>query len=193
MMRFFVGFLCIALIAIGLNSCSVEKRVHMRGYHVEWFGKKRSTVHDQSAPEQSTAAIIHEEKEIDSFEVPVLEDIVDKDLVVSNEQKSIDLAPSKKHIVVTNSENRSVPPVKWSEKKFEVFSMSSTALAIVAFVVPAELVLFFFLAAIIAGVIGLIRVLKNRDRFRGLMFAILGITVSLLMFVGLIVALSMFT
>lgn len=41
-------FVCVILMLI-ISSCSIEKRVHLPGYHVEWHGWKRKTI----APDKS--------------------------------------------------------------------------------------------------------------------------------------------
>lgn len=41
----------VAIAFLGMASCSVEKRVHRKGYHVEWFGQKH-TVKTQEQTEE---------------------------------------------------------------------------------------------------------------------------------------------
>jgi uncharacterized membrane protein YqaE (UPF0057 family) len=62
--------LSLALIAMALASCSVEKRVHRNGYHVEWWGSKQKI---EKANANTEMAVVEEPIEISTPEIAVAE------------------------------------------------------------------------------------------------------------------------
>jgi hypothetical protein len=63
MTKFKISILAAVTAVIGFSSCSVEKRVHRRGYHVEWNTSKEKVhnnmaiQHDEKALEASSIAV----------------------------------------------------------------------------------------------------------------------------------------
>jgi uncharacterized membrane protein YqaE (UPF0057 family) len=49
--------LCVVAIATILSSCSIEKRVHTDGYHIEWYSNNNKGKIQQQAPEASTEKV----------------------------------------------------------------------------------------------------------------------------------------
>ena len=58
---------CAAVIIVSVSSCSIEKRIHNRGYHISWLGNKKVTKSHDNQEDlgvgQETTTLLHQEKD----------------------------------------------------------------------------------------------------------------------------------
>jgi uncharacterized membrane protein YqaE (UPF0057 family) len=94
--------LLLSLVAIAtiLSSCSVEKRVHTDGYHIEWYSNNNKSKIQHQAPEIAAANVATAENEDNQLECEVA---VNETGVVSSAPASIDLTSPKTSEVANES------------------------------------------------------------------------------------------
>ena len=80
----------VAIVTI-LSSCSIEKRVHTDGYHIEWYSNNKSKIQHQ-APEITTTNVADAVNQDSQFECEVA---VNEPGVVSSTPAAIDLTSPK--------------------------------------------------------------------------------------------------
>jgi len=177
------------------TSCSVEKRMHLRGYHVEW-NKKTRKIHstqnvlteEKSIPAKSTLLNIKKQETINllpgtEIKKPV-QKIKKRDATHFNVKKREDNA-FKKNILA----QKPVDEKKTNIAAFISFSLSLLILAgliVGIFWSPAiGISLLVALPAFICGLIGFIRIKRNPGVYNNKRHALLGIWIG---FLGMLTA-----
>ena len=92
--------LSLVAIATIISSCSVEKRVHTDGYHIEWYSNNNKSKIQHQAPEIAAANVATAENENNQLECEVA---VNETGVVSSAPASIDLTSPKTSEVANES------------------------------------------------------------------------------------------
>lgn len=92
--------LSLVAIATILSSCSVEKRVHTDGYHIEWYSNNNKSKIQHQAPEIAAANVATAENENNQ---PECEVAVNETGVASSAPASIDLTSPKTSEVANES------------------------------------------------------------------------------------------
>lgn len=195
----------IFLSVITVSSCTVEKRVHLPGYHVEWktSPKKNNVVLDQQKsesrhlladqaglqPKTDVVASIHETEVL-------------ADVSISRNIDVIPVAPSSNVLLPPYSEQYKSAPVestiRYSSKpgslmvqstgeRLEVLGLLSMIFGIVGFLSFPFTWPLFGLAALILSILSFSKFSRRPDEFMGRGFAITGFVlslVSLLLFLG---------
>jgi uncharacterized membrane protein YqaE (UPF0057 family) len=92
--------LSLVAIATILSSCSVEKRVHTDGYHIEWYSNNNKSKIQHQAPEIAAANVATAVNEDNQLECEVA---VNETAVVSSTPAAIDLSFPKTSEVANES------------------------------------------------------------------------------------------
>ena len=194
-----VAILCVS------TSCTIEKRVHLKGYHVKWKNPKlRSSSEDQS--DQNPVKIIIAEEETISQEIPAGEFVASENSVIAENSKTENFVfasetqtdspslqreqPGAKKAVSENTAARPLlPEEKETVKQIEPLGLAGFIIGIIGWFVPAfGLAALMCLLAFIFGAISLGNINKKPDRLKGKGFAITSIVVGI---VGLILAVAL--
>jgi len=92
-------FICLAAIATILSSCSIEKRVHTDGYHIEWYSNSNKSKIEHQAPQSNPVNVA--------------------DHINQNHQVECDLAANKSNAVNPTPATIELTPTKTSEVAIE--------------------------------------------------------------------------
>ena len=201
--------LSLAATLVLLSSCSMEKRVYMPGYHVEWKGAKSAAANESAAATESAAAIQSEvapqseavaEQEAD-FQVAAeaLENpaAVSADFAAYGDEVWADAgaeAPESHPVTVASEMEAEAeePAATWASEwqegtgaiLAEVQDVRVNGMAVAGFVMGLVGLLIFGLLfgilAIIFSAIGLGKINKDPKRWRGKGLAVAGLVLGIL-------------
>src|SRR6218665_2332276 len=102
----------ILILLIFANSCTIEKRLHGRGYHISW-NKRYSRVKNDASKKKLEEEVVIEEETIDT-----LESLANEETVVEEEQPQIDSTDFTKEARKKERAEK-YPDLPREERKFE--------------------------------------------------------------------------
>lgn len=113
-----LSLLGLAILLI-LNSCTIEKRVHLPGYHVEWKNGMRHANKQGSASEDNEAQIQknqiktveQSQKEVNTTDI-VLESTIPEDNISASVDNEVVIVPSQKTVAFDIKANTIISKVK---------------------------------------------------------------------------------
>lgn len=108
----FIGI--IALIA--MSSCTIQKRVYSKGYHIEWNKTKHSTNNPKTEKDQ----LADQTEKSQPEQIAELEADKNETVDPSNQVESIDLASNDNTPPVTRNRDRSSLLINLKEKRIEI-------------------------------------------------------------------------
>jgi uncharacterized membrane protein YqaE (UPF0057 family) len=110
-----IGWLVVVLL-MGMASCSVDKRVHRKGYHVEWYGhsKANKDFAKQDGPAEETVA-----------DVPVSSQVEEVQSAPVSTVSQDESAPMAQSNVQVQSDEATAPAKKTKEQKASVKRQAS--------------------------------------------------------------------
>jgi hypothetical protein len=177
-----------------LSSCTIEKRHYTGGYHIETFtnGQSGTTIFEPRVLEKNKVvsitckdtsritSILCEEDTALSQKIITSEESPREAVEKVDDSASREIRLRNKNIFHIEHEGERVNPSVDSEKKdLESLGFLSFIIALVGFITPVGSI-FFFIAALIAGISSRKRFRNNPGKYKGAGFGILGIILGVL-------------
>jgi hypothetical protein len=186
----------VLILILFLSSCTIEKRVHRKGYHVEWIHSHNKTsgneqkimakqeVTEMTATEKQNSPIVNKEEQHNLKEEFQIDTVTHKKNIAYIKETLKEFSPAQavKSLRHTTSRFQSSPnkkdtasekqPLTNKTKEVEKMGLWSLIFAIVGFFVPYLLGLLLFILAVILSISSLAKISGNPDSYSGTGFSI---------------------